>query len=339
MRHTLNTGRTNYQPNSLGQGCPFQDGKMPDGFQSFAERIDGQKIRERSESFRDHFSQATLFWNSMSQPEKDHIVLAFRFELGKVMTMHVRERMVDLLTNVDLDLARRVAEGIGVTVDATERDNSAAMKRLHDGWAKFGVTGLPGQPRTSAVDRSPALSMEHTVKDTVKSRKIAILAADGVDAAQLTGMKSALTNAGAMTELVSPSPVVKTSDGSLLQTDKTLLTTGSVIYDAVFVPGGKTSAATLAGDGDAIHFVNEAFKHCKALAATGDGVDVLLASNITSPAADGTTPEQALQALGSVFADRQANSVSGVATSFIAAIAKHRDWSREGGALMVPVPA
>ena len=83
-RHTINTGRTSYQPNSLGGGCPFQAGTMPAGFESYAERIDGQKIRERSESFRDHFSQATLFWNSQSDAEKDHIVLAFRFELGKV---------------------------------------------------------------------------------------------------------------------------------------------------------------------------------------------------------------------------------------------------------------
>ena len=84
MRHTINTGRVSYQPNSLGGGCPFQAGTMPEGFESYAERIDGQKIRERSESFRDHFSQATLFWNSQSDAEKEHIVLAFRFELGKV---------------------------------------------------------------------------------------------------------------------------------------------------------------------------------------------------------------------------------------------------------------
>ncbi len=343
MRHTINTGRTSYQPNSLGQGCPFQAGKMPDGFETFAERIDGQKIRERSESFRDHFSQATLFWNSMSQPEKDHIVLAFRFELGKVMAMHVRERIVDLLTNVDLELAQLVAEGIGVTVDATALDNSAAMKRLQDGWAQFGVTSVPGMPRKGAVDRSPVLSMENTIKDTIKTRKIAILAANGVDAAHLTGMQAALTAAGAVTELVSPLPLVKASDGSALKADKTLLTTGSVIYDAVFVPGGKESAAALAGDGDVLHFINEAYKHCKAIAATGEGTDVLLAAQITPPGGNGKSPDQALQALGSVFAERQAEDVASVAEQFIAAIAKHRDWSRQAAmgpsAGTVPVPA
>ena len=342
MRQTINTGRTNYQPNSLGGGCPFQGGKMPDGFESYAERIDGQKIRERSESFRDHFSQATLFWNSQSAAEQDHIVLAFRFELGKVTTMHVRERMVDLLTNVDLDLAKRVAEGIGVTVDATARGNSAAMKRLQEGWERFGVTSVPGNPRKSSIERSAPLSMENTIKDTVKSRKIAILVANGVDAAQLNAMKSALTEAGAVTELVSPLPLVKASDGSALTVDKTLLTCGSVLYDAVFVPGGAASATALAADADAVHFIDEAFKHCKAIAATGEGVDVLLASHIVPPGGNGESADQSLKALGSVFAEREGDTVSAVTTSFMDAIAKHRDWSRQAAtgpaAGMVPVP-
>jgi catalase len=342
-RQTINTGRVSYQPNSLGGGCPFQAGKTPPGFMSYAERIDGQKIRERSESFRDHFSQATLFWNSQSDAEKEHIVLAFRFELGKVETMHVRERMVDLLTNVDLDLANRVAEGIGVTVDANARGNGAALKRLQEGWETFGVTSVPGKPRRSSVERSDALSMANTIKDSVKTRKIAILAANGVDAAQLNGMKAALTEAGAVPELVSPMPLVKASDGSELKADKTLLTCGSVLYDAVYVPGGQMSASTLAADGDAVHFIDEAFKHCKAIAATGEGVDVLLASHIGPPSTNGKSPEQTLQALGSVIAEQNAGNVGAVARRFIEAVAKHRDWSRQASTGvatgMVPVPA
>jgi len=338
-RQTIKTGRVNYQPNSLAQGCPFQGGKMPDGFETYAERIDGKKIRERSESFRDHFSQATLFYNSMSPPEQDHIVKALQFELGKVTTMHVRERVVDLLTNVDVTLAQRVAAGIGVPCDATTRGNSAAMKRLEQGWDQFGVTDRPGKPRTSSIDRSAALSMDTTIKDTVKSRKIAILASNGVDGKQLDGMKAALLEAGAVTELVSPLPLVTTSDGSQMPADKTLLTTGSVIYDAVYVPGGKDSAAALVADGDAIHFINEAFKHCKAIAATGEGVDLLRASHITPPGSDGKVTDAALQALGSVFAVREAGNIASVAQQFIDAVAKHRDWSRESAEAVSPVPA
>jgi len=335
MRHTINTGRTNYQPNSLGGGCPFQAGKMPPGFMSYAERIDGQKIRERSESFRDHFSQATLFWNSQSDAEKEHIVLAFQFELGKVETMHVRERMVDLLTNVDLELARRVAAGIGVTVDS----NSAALKRLHEGWEQFGVTSVPGTPRTSSIERSAALSMANTIKDTVKSRKVAILAANGVDGEQLTSMKSALIEAGAVPELVSPSPTVKATDGAELKIAKTLLTTGSVVFDALYVPGGKQSAETLGQDGDAIHFVNEAFKHCKAIGATGEGVDLLLASSIVAPGTNGTSPEQRLKRLIGIVAEREPNDLGGVAERFMQAVTQHRAWDRQTTALAVPVPA
>jgi len=335
MRHQINTGRTSYQPNSLGGGCPFQAGKAPPGFMSFAERIDGQKIRERSESFRDHFSQATLFWNSMSPPEQDHIVLAFQFELGKVMTMHVRERVVDVLTNVDMELARRVAAGIGVTVDS----NAAAMKRLQENWEKFGVTGLPGMPRKSSVEKSAALSMANTIKSSVETRKIAILAANGVDAGQFAAVKQALTEAGAIPELVSPLPMVKASDGSMLKTDKTLLTVGSVLYDAVFVPGGQPSVAALRDDGDALHFVNEAFKHCKAIGATGEGVDLLLASSLGPASRNGKGPHESLQRLGSVIAERQPTDLASVTQQFIRAVAQHRDWGRQAKHLEAPVPA
>jgi catalase len=244
---------------------------------------------------------------------------------------------------VDLDLAKRLAEGISVAVDATARSNSAAMSRLQEGWEQFGVTSVPGKPRKSALEKSAPLSMENTVKDTVRTRKIAILAANGVDTAQLNAMKAALTEGGALTELVSPLPLVKASDGNALKVDKTLLTCASVLYDAVFVPGGKESAATLAADGDAVHFVDEAFKHCKAIAATGEGVDVLLASHIAPPSSNGKSPDQIIQGLGSVLAERKGENVGAVARQFMSAIAKHRDWSRQASTGpttgMVPVPA
>src|SRR6185312_4111070 len=101
QRHTINKGQTSYNPNTLGGGCPFQSGKMTGGFVSYPERIDSNKIRERSPSFFDFFSQAKLFFNSQSEPEKNHIVDALRFELGKVETIAIRERMIGILTHVD----------------------------------------------------------------------------------------------------------------------------------------------------------------------------------------------------------------------------------------------
>jgi len=357
MRQTVNTGRTSYQPNSLGGGCPFQAGMMNGtaamngGFHSFAERIDAQKIRQRSESFRDHFSQATLFWNSMSPPEQEHIVKAFRFELGKVETMHVRQHVVDLLTNVDMTLAKRVAEGVGA--EATTTDD--ANRRLQAGWERYGVTSVPGPARKTSLERSAALSMANTVKDTIKSRKIAVLVANGVDRVQLATVQTALRDAGAHPVLVSPLPTVKDSTGKSLQTEKLLFTTGSVNFDAVFIPGGKESAATLREDADALHFVNEAFKHCKAIAATGEGTEVLLAANLASAVStSGKAPGSgsghrastgssnglsALTSLASVFAEPKPSDLKKISQQFIQAVAQHRDFSREETKQAARVPA
>jgi len=181
--------------------------------------------------------------------------------------------------------------------------------------------------------------MVNTIKDTVKTRKVAILATNGVDGQQLAAMKTALTEAGAVPELVSPVPLVQASDGTELKTDKTLLTTGSVVFDAVYVPGGKESAKSLQQDGDALHFVNEAFKHCKAIGATGEGVDLLLASSIVAPGTNGTNPEQRLKKLNGIVAEREPKDLGTVAKQFIKAVAQDRAWDRQMTTVAVPVPA
>src|SRR6185295_12557572 len=99
---------------------PFQAGVDMSGFASYAERIDAQKIRQRSPSFHDHFSQATLFYNSQSEAEKRHLINALRFELGKVDIPEIRSRMVGILTQIDKGLATQVAEGLGITVPKPE---------------------------------------------------------------------------------------------------------------------------------------------------------------------------------------------------------------------------
>src|SRR3984885_11683409 len=112
MRQTINQGKSSYNPNSIGGGCPFQAKMAEGGFTSHTERIDAVKVRARSRSFFDHFSQATLFFNSQSEAEKNHLVNALRFELGKLTIPAIRERMVGLLTQVDKTLAAQVAEGL-----------------------------------------------------------------------------------------------------------------------------------------------------------------------------------------------------------------------------------
>ncbi len=324
MRQTINQSRTSYEPNSLGGGCPFQAGKDMGGFVSYPERIAASKIRGRSKSFFDHFSQATLFYNSQSEPEQDHLVNALRFELGKVETVAIRERMVGLLTQVDKTLASRVATGLGMDVPAPVLPMNHSIPADGDA-AKF-------QPKRPAkfTEVSPALSMANTPKDNIRTRKIAVLIADGFNNASLTAVVKALKAAGAMAKIVAPRMGTITSvDGAGVLADFSLLTTSSVLFDAVYLPGGAQSVKALLQEADAIHFVNEAYKHCKAIAAADEGVDLLRAS-YAGGALNGTEEggKTALVSNEGVVAGQGAKA-RGLADEFIAAIAQHRHWVRE----------
>ncbi len=333
MRQTIKVGRVNYQPNSLGGGCPFQAGARGGGFNSYPERIEASKVRARSLSFGDHFTQATLFWNSQTEPEKEHIVQALRFELAKVETKEIRERMIDILLHIDQGLAHRVAYGIGVAVGAAGGGPAAAPAPPQAGRARLRRTPEARSPRNSST---PTTALELSIlvnplngKPSIATRKIAILAADGVDADHIDAIKAALKKGGATAELIGPtlSPLT-TAAGAALQPDKTLLTSASVLYDAVFVPGGSQSVAALRADGDAVHFINEAFRHCKAVAAAGEGVDLLLASSITDPGTPGQQPEAMLAALDGVVAERAPADLKDLAQRFVAAIAADRHFGR-----------
>jgi catalase len=325
QQHSVHAGRTSYSPNSLAGGAPRQTPAQQGGYRSYPQQVAGEKVRERSASFDDHFGQATLFWKSMSPPEQEHIVEALRFELGHVTTMEIRERMVDLLTNVDAGLATRVAEGIGIAPPTTL---DAAKQRLRAGWEKYGSTATPSEPREIGIERSPALSMANTPKGNVKGLKVAILAADGVDAASVTQLRQSLSGAGAQAEIVSTrlGPLKATGAGELTA-ETTVRTMASVLYDGVFVAGGRQSVDALRADGDALHFVAETFKHCKPLGAAGEGVDLLRAAGI-DPAASGA--EQ-----GVVLAAGQTDAQS-LAQQFMTALGQHRFWQRSSLAAAIP---
>ena len=285
------------------------------------------KVRARSESFFDHFSQATLFYRSQSEPEQAHIVKALRFELGKVEIPAIQERMVGLLSFVDQTLARRVAEGLGLRMPVEVPPPLNHSIPADGDPAKF----QPKRPRKAAASQiSPALSMANTPKDNIQTRKVAFLVADGFDEAAVSSMTKALTAAGAMAKLVAPhGGTVQGANGKELAVDFSLLTTSSVLFDAVYLPGGADSVAALKREADAVHFINEAYKHCKALAATGEGVELLRASYAAS-----ALPDEPAKAKENPAADRglivsQAANTRKVAEDFIAAIAEHRHWSRE----------
>jgi catalase len=329
MRQTINVTRTSYEPNTLGGGCPMQAGHQVGGFVSYPERIEAVKERQRSEKFFDHFSQATLFWNSQSSTEKDHIVQAFQFELGKVDVAAIRERMVGMLQHVDRDLAGRVAQGLGLDVRA-KLDGPLNRSVPADANPK------DYQPRrgTRSIGASAALSMANTVKDSAKSRKVAILAADGVDGKAVSEAKRLLTAAGVVPKVVAPhGGTLEAADSGGITVDFSLLTVGSVLFDAVFVPGGFRSVEALRADAMAVHFVNEAYKHCKALAATGAGIELL------PPEGSPAKPDDARAQRGNgrprrtdgdpALSTGGDGQISKVVADFIKAIAQHRNWDRE----------
>ncbi|MCC3372755.1 catalase [Cohnella sp. REN36] len=293
-RMTINRGPVSYHKNALAGGDPSPAPAEEGGYAHYAEKVEGRKVRQRSDSFKDHFSQATLFWNSMSPPEKRHIVSAFRFELGKVKNKDVRQRVVDMLGQIDGALASQVAEGIG------------ALPPAHSGG--------------SEVTRpAPALSMANTMK-SAKTRKVAVLAADGADDASLSAHLEAWKAAGMVPEIVSVKLGYLASDAEReIEVSHTFLTADAVLFDAVYVVGGRQSVDALLAEPKAADFVKEAFVHYKPIGATGEGTELLAACGTKMPVegAPGVVVEQG---------DAAGDGFSG---AFIEAVAAHRHWDRQ----------
>lgn len=314
MRQMINKGNTSYEPNSLGGGCPFQAMLKMSGFASFLERIDSKKIRNRSKSFLDHFGQATLFYDSQSPSEKNHLINALSFELGKVKSVEVRQRMVNVLTQIDKTLAESVAKYLGLKAVAPEQPVNHSVP------ADANPKDYQSKKVKSSVNVSKALSMETTIRDTIQTRQIAFLTAPGFNDASLIRMKKALESAGAQVKIIAPAlGNVKSLSGKEFPVDESFLTSSSVCFDAVFIPAGQQSSDSLKGNNDVIHFINEAYKHCKAIAADNEGIDVLRTFYIAVNKKDSDEP-------GIITFSPKNSSLE---KEFIKAVANHRSWERE----------
>jgi catalase len=311
-RTTISRGPVNYEPNTLATGSEFRMDGGTQGFQSQPDEMASPKVRRRSPTFDDHFSQATLFWNSQSAAEKDHLVCAFQYELSRVEMPAIRQRVIDNLAHVDARLARKVGEPLGLVPDAK---------------AAAGRAGFRDQRAKLAVEASPSLSMEAPTSPLV-TRRVAVLAAPGVEIGALKIIQQALAEHQVSLKVVAAHlGVVSTSSGQQLPVDHCLLTASSVLFDAVLVPGGATHAQALAANGRAVHFVLEAYRHCKPICVIGDGVELLrtLGIDANTPSADGVL----------VGKGDPASRVP-LAQEFITAMARHRHWGR---ARLEAVPA
>ncbi|MGB3134538.1 MAG: catalase [Candidatus Macondimonas sp.] len=320
MRQQINRGRTSYHPNSLGGGCPMQAGRDMSGFISHAERIDARKIRERSESFFDHFTQAALFWNSQSDREKQNIVDAFSFELSKCETPAVRSRMVNTLAHVDKSLASQIAMNLGLTVpDPLEPVQNGGMPADGDP-ARYAPL-----PIKNPVGTSLALSMDHAPKNSIKTRKVGLLVADGVDDASIDTLKKMLIAEGAVVKIIAPQAGhITTSTGTTVTVDFALFSASSVLFDALCLLDGSPSVAAFDLHPKARLMLQEAYRHFKPLAAIGNAVTVL--QGIVGIAAAGTGSGKVENAKGVVMGE--AGQVKEIAKVFMGEIAQHRHWNR-----------
>jgi catalase len=300
-RQSINRGRVAYEPNSLAGGCPFQAGRI--GFTSYPERIAEDKVRGKPELFADHYSQARLFWMSQSPAEQAHIVAAFRFELTRVQLPAVRERVLALLANVNPVLAGAVAAGLGMEVPEP--------------------LPLATDAPAPEYEPSPALSLMARPGETgIRTRRVAILVAAGVDAAMVRTLYADLLHDGAVPRVVgSQLGKVKTLDGGMLDIEISIEAGPSVLYDAMILPDGEQATEMLSRDGHALEFVREQYRHCKPVLALGTGAAVLAKAGVPLTLPDESTDPSLIGAEG-------ANLAQGLA-AFKMALASHRAFERE----------
>ncbi|QJD99524.1 catalase [Massilia forsythiae] len=299
-RQAIARGRVSYEPNSLGGGCPFQAGRM--GFTSFPEAFNNvDKVRGKPELFAEHYGQARLFYQSQSPAEQTHIANAFRFELSRVQTLAVRQRVLAQLANVDAGLVAKVAEGLGLDVPE-------ALPRVND-------TPIP------AYEPSPSLSLLARPGQTgIRTRRVAILVANGVDGDAVRALYADLLKDGAVPRLVGNMlGKVKTSGGDALDVEISLEAGPSVMYDAVIVADG--GADLLARNAQAIDFLREQYRHCKPILVLGNGANLLTKAMIPQTLPDGSADPSLL--------------VDGTLDAFKEALASHRSFDRETDPPMV----
>ena len=315
MRMTINKGKTAYFPNSIGGGCPHLASVANGGFSSYEERIDSRKIRERSDSFIDFYSQPALFYRSLQNWEKEHCANAYIFELGKCTYDHIKLRMLWLLKQINDDLANRVSKGLGLAIpDSIEQPVNQAIGADAD------VEKYQPGPRKEYLDKAPSLSQEHIKTDSIETRQIAFLVADSFSGEQFGTMKKKLEAEGAMVKIIAPhGGTVKCDQGDDHKVDAAIMTTESVLFDAVYIPGGNESIMALKEEGKIIKFINEALKHCKAIAATEEGENLLDETYVKN------------------FKHAEGICINTDPKEFVEAIAQHRIWSRESQVMSVPV--
>ncbi|MBD9644939.1 MULTISPECIES: catalase HPII [Pantoea] len=303
-RTEIDTNPANYEPNSINNNWPREvpPAAKEGGFESYQERVEGSKVRERSPSFGEYYSQPRLFWLSQTAEEQQHIIGAYSFELSKVARPYIRERVVDHLLQIDVTLAQAVATNLGLKL-SDEQLNTVPPKD---------VNGLK---------KDDSLSLYAQPSGDIKGRQVALLLSDGVKAADVLAILQALKAQGVHAKILAAHMgQVLADDGSVLPVDATFTGLPSLTFDAVIVPDGNIDALLLSGD--ARYFLLEAYKHLKAIGLSGDARRFKAQFNVQDNEVEEGLVED-VKAESTFMAD------------FLSVMASHRVWSRSKKALTV----
>jgi catalase len=320
MRHTISKGKVNYWPNRFEAQPPAaaEEG----GYVDYPQKVTGIKERAKSAKFKEHFSQAQLFYNSLSEIEKSHLVAAFSFELDHCDEEIVYERLTQRLADIDLTLAQTVGQMVG---GASPKN---AGKANHGKKAK-GLSQLEFLPQ----------------QPTIASRRIGIIIADGYDSVAFTAITKALSLAKALPLVIGTrrSPIFSSSEDSTtakgVTPDHHLEGQRSTMFDALVIPGGAKAIETLSKNGRALHYIREAFGHLKPIAATGEAVDLVnkavqlseiqLSSSNEPQESYGVVTLRDAKPDGLLDVVNVAKNAKGFMEKFIYAVSQHRCWERE----------
>ena len=302
-RQAIARGRVAYEPNSLGGGCPFQAGKL--GFMSFPQATEEHRVRGKPEKFAEHYNQATLFWESQSGIEKQHIIRAFRFELTKVQTVAVRERVVAQLRNVSAELAQSVADGLG-------------METLPEALP----TVLKRAPKPEVLSSKSLSLLARPGQDGIKTRHIALIVANGVDGEAALMLHRQLADQGGVPRFVGVKlGRVQSEIGDPIEVEVSMETAPAVVWDAMAIVDGGRSIDELSNSGHAMEFLKDQYRHCKPILLMGKAERLVAKAGIP-PTLPSGKPDPGLLMFG-------ADDFDAALKAFVGALSKHRQFERE----------
>jgi catalase len=246
----VHTGLAPYRPNSIDDGQPLEASEADGGYVQLPRLIEGEVVRAAPTSFDDHFSQATLFYRSMTEIEQTHIIEAYSFELGKLYETEIRERQLQMLANIDAGLCEQVAQRLG----------------------------LPAPDGTPATELTPSAALSQVV-DTpgpVAGRKVGVIADAGADVAAINKLKASMEKLDVTVLVVAPVGGMLRRGRAQVTVDRTALTARSIEFDAIVIADGTGTESDL----KRTVLLQEAYHHCKPIAAWGDAAAILTDAGI-----------------------------------------------------------